>query len=60
MESRNSSPFTRLFKKRESNRVMQELMQLQQIADNQRAAVLVRLYEEGKFMEVQRLSAASN
>ncbi|MBX9952614.1 MAG: hypothetical protein K2Y39_25800 [Candidatus Obscuribacterales bacterium] len=49
--------FNKLFKNREMMRQNSEREQLKLIADNQRAAVLVRLFEEGRLHEVQQLAA---
>jgi len=50
--------FDKLFKNREMIRKNSEREQLKLIADNQRAATLVRLFEEGRFQEVQQLAVA--
>lgn len=49
--------FNKLFKNREMMRQNSEREQLKLIADNQRAVVLVRLFEEGRLHEVQQLAA---
>ena len=52
----SSNSFARLFKIRESMRQNAEREQLKLIADNQRAAFLVRLYEQGQVVEVQKMA----
>lgn len=49
--------FNKVFKNREMMRQNSEREQLKLIADNQRAVVLVRLFEEGRLHEVQQLAA---
>ncbi len=58
MESTTHNSFAKLFKNRESQRQKEQRDQLKLIADNQRAAVLVRMFEQGLLLEVQQLAAA--
>lgn len=57
MESTTLNSFNKLFKNRETMRQNEEREQLQRIADNQRAAHLVRMFEQGRIFEVQQLAA---
>ncbi len=58
MESTTHNSFGKLYKNRESQRQNEQREQLKLIADNQRAAVLVRMFEQGLVSEVQQLAAA--
>ncbi len=58
MESITHNSFAKLYKNRETQRQNEEREQLKLIADNQRAAFLVRMFEEGRTFEVQLLAAA--
>jgi hypothetical protein len=58
MESTTLNSFAKLYKNRESQRQNEQREQLKLIADNQRAAVLVRMFEQGLVSEVQQLAAA--
>ncbi len=57
MESTTHNSFAKLFKSREEQRQNQVREQLKLIADNQRAAVLVRMFDQGRISEVQQLAA---
>ena len=57
MESTTHNSFARLYKNREEQRQNQLREELKLIADNQRAAVLVRMFEQGRVSEVQQLAA---
>lgn len=56
MESTNHNCFAKLYKNREAQRQNEEREQLKLIADNQRAAVLVRMFEQGRVFEVMQAS----
>lgn len=55
----NSSLFNAVHKSRQARLQAEEHAQLQLIAENQRAAHLVRLFEEGRMHEVQKMAAAN-
>ncbi len=57
MESTTHNSFNKLYKNREEQRQNEVRDQLKLIADNQRAAVLVRMFEQGRVFEVQQLAA---
>jgi septum formation topological specificity factor MinE len=58
MDSSTHNSFTKLFKNREAQRQNEVREKLMLIAANQRAAVLVRMFDQGRTFEVQQLSAA--
>ncbi len=58
MESTTHNSLAKLYKNRESQRQNEQRELLKLIADNQRAAVLVRMFEQGLVLEVQQLAAA--
>jgi len=57
MEITTHNSFTKLFKSREEQRQNQVREELKLIADNQRAAFLVRMFEQGRVSEVRQLAA---
>lgn len=60
MESRRTlTAFDQLLKNRQEMRNDETRTQLKVIEDNQRAAFLVRLFEQGEFSKVRKLAAVS-
>ncbi len=58
MESRRTlTAFDQLLKNRQEMRNDETRTQLKVIEDNQRAAFLVRLFEQGEFSKVRKLAA---
>jgi hypothetical protein len=60
MESSNTLRFfDKVLLSRQAMRKDETLAQLKVIEENQRAAFLVRLYEQGEFSKVRKLAAVS-
>lgn len=57
--SKTLSFFDRVFQSRQTMREDETRAQLKIIEENQRAAFLVRLYEQGEFSKVRKLAAVS-